>query len=216
MSLIQSIRERDPAQPSTLEVIFAYNGFHAVLFHRMNHFLYELGLKGLARFFSNIARILTGIEIHPGAKIGRRCFIDHGTGVVIGETAVIEDDVTIYHGVTLGGIGRIGVVDGKRHPTVRVGAIIGAGAQVLGDITIGENARVGANSVVTSNVDDGCTVIGVPARAIKCQESSNAYGMPSLEAIEAEAHIADRIIEEMRKIKQKLEMEDDNKDNWVI
>ena len=214
MSFIQSIRDRDPAQPTTAEVIFAYNGFHAVILHRMNHFFWGLGLRAFARFLANIGRLLTGVEIHPAADIGKNLFIDHGAGVVIGQTAIIEDNVTLYHGVTLGGIGFVGQVDGKRHPTVKSGAIIGAGAHVLGNITIGENARVGANSVVTSDVKQGCTVIGVPARTIKCEGSENAYGMPTLEAIEAEAHMADRIIEEMQKIKQKLHI--DGKDDWSI
>lgn len=214
MSLIQSIRDRDPAQPTYLEVVLGYNGFHAVVLHRMNHFFWNLGLRALARFLANFARLLTGIEIHPGATIGKNFFIDHGTGVVIGQTSIIEDNVTIYHGVTLGGIGLVGAVEGKRHPTLKSGAIVGAGAHVLGNITIGKNARVGANSVVTKDVDDECTVIGVPARTIKCDGGESAYGMPTLEAIDAEAQMADRIIEEMQKIKNKLQVDD--KDNWVI
>jgi serine O-acetyltransferase len=177
--LLQSIRKRDPAQPTFAEVLFAYNGYHAVCLYRMNHWIWGLGLRALARFCANITRILTGVEIHPQAQIGKNLFIDHGTGVVIGQTALIGDEVTIYHGVTLGGVGVEGQVSAKRHPTIGDGAIIGSGAQVLGDIVIGARAKIGSNSVVTSDIPEGCTAVGVPARIIKCAETARAYGMPT-------------------------------------
>lgn len=161
IELGRAIRARDPARPSWGEVIFSYPGLHAVLWHRLAHRLWGWGFRGLGRFFSHLGRMLTGIEIHPGARIGRRLFIDHGMGVVIGETAEIGDDVLIYHGVTLGGLS---FKPGKRHPTVLDGAIIGAGAAVLGPITVGRGARVGAHSVAVDSVPDGVTVVGIPAR----------------------------------------------------
>lgn len=206
--LIKSIRERDPASPTFTEVLFAYNGFHAVVLHRMNNFIWHLGLRGLARFFANITRMLTGIEIHPEANIGKNLFIDHGTGVVIGQTAVIGDNVTIYHGVTLGGVGRSGVVNGKRHPTIESGAIIGAGAQVLGDITIGEGAKVGANSVVTTDIPAHATAIGIPARVVGGDDKARAYGMPSREEMADLISTMDCLIREMGKIKKELNLKD--------
>lgn len=202
--LLRSIQTRDPASPTFAEVFFAYNGYHAVSIHRMNNFLWNLGLRALARFMANFARILTGIEIHPEAKIGKNFFIDHGTGVVIGQTAVVEDDVTIYHGVTLGGVGRVGQVNGKRHPTLKQGAIIGAGAQVLGNITIGAHAKVGANSVVSCDIPDGATAIGIPARVIGGDERARAYGMPSLKEMDELNHTLDSLVSEMDNIKQTL------------
>lgn len=160
---IASVFHRDPAARNTLEVLLNYPGLHAVLFHRLAHALWKRNFKQLARFVSTFARWMTGIEIHPGAKIGRRFFIDHGMGVVIGETAEIGDDVTLYHGVTLGGTSWHA---GKRHPTVREGVVIGAGAKVLGPIEIGANARIGANSVVIEPVPAGTTVVGIPGRAV--------------------------------------------------
>ena len=205
--LIKSIQARDPAQPTFAEVFVAYNGFHAVCFHRMNYWLWHLGLRALARFFANITRMLTGIEIHPAASIGKNFFIDHGTGVVIGQTAVIEDDVTIYHGVTLGGVGKVGEVSGKRHPTLRNGAIVGAGAQVLGDITVGVNSKIGSNSVVTSDIPDGATAIGIPARVVGGDDRARAYGMPSRKEMQDITFTVDCIIREMGKVKQELGMD---------
>ena len=207
--LIKSIRERDPANPTFAEVLFAYNGFHAVVLHRMNNFIWNLGLRALARFCSNITRVLTGIEIHPQAQIGKNLFIDHGTGVVIGQTAVIGDNVTIYHGVTLGGVGKVGTVDGKRHPTVESDAIIGAGSQVLGDITIGEGAKIGANSVVTTDIPAHATAIGIPARVVGGDDKARAYGMPSREEMADLISTMDCLIREMGKIKQKLNLKDE-------
>ncbi len=157
---------RDPAAQSVLEVVTAYPGFHAVLIHRVSHMLWNAGFKWPARFISHISRWLTGIEIHPGAQIGRRFFIDHGMGVVIGETAVIGDDCTLYHGVTLGGTTWN---KGKRHPTLHDGVVIGAGAKVLGPIEIGAGARIGSNSVILKTVPAGATVVGIPGHVIDMQ-----------------------------------------------
>ncbi|MCB1681351.1 MAG: serine O-acetyltransferase [Rhodospirillales bacterium] len=204
--LIKSIRERDPANPTFAEVLFAYNGFHAVVLHRMNNFIWHLGLRGLARFFANLTRFLTGIEIHPEATIGQNLFIDHGTGVVIGQTAIIGDNVTIYHGVTLGGVGKAGNVEGKRHPTIESGAIIGAGAQLLGDITIGEGAKIGANSVVTTDIPAHATAIGIPARVVGGDDKARAYGMPSREEMADLISTMDCLIREMGHIKKELNL----------
>jgi serine O-acetyltransferase len=160
---IASVFERDPAARNTLEVLTCYPGVHALLLHRLSHALWRLGLKWLARALSHLGRFVTGIEIHPGARIGRRFFIDHGMGVVIGETAEIGDDVTLYHGVTLGGTSWRA---GKRHPTLADGVVIGAGAKVLGPILIGRGARVGSNAVVVKDVPAGATAVGIPARII--------------------------------------------------
>lgn len=161
---IRSIRERDPAARSVLEVVTCYPGLHAVWGHRISHWLWRHDLKWLARLNSHLARWLTGIEIHPGAKIGHRFFIDHGMGVVIGETAEIGNDVTLYHGVTLGGVSWN---KGKRHPTLGNNVVIGAGAKVLGPFLVGDGARVGSNSVVVKEVPAGATVVGIPARVVQ-------------------------------------------------
>jgi serine O-acetyltransferase len=164
--LIRTIRERDPARPTWIEAATCYAGLHAVLIHRVAHALYGLRLQALARAVSHTGRFITGIEIHPGARIGRRLFIDHGMGVVIGETAEVGDDVLIYHGVTLGGLSLNNQAgpEGKRHPTVGDNVALGAGAQVLGPIHIGEGARIGANAVVSNDVPAAETVVGIPAR----------------------------------------------------
>jgi serine O-acetyltransferase len=167
---IACVFARDPAARSTWEVLTCYPGLKALWGHRISHWLWTHGLRWLARMNSQIARFLTGIEIHPGARIGRRFFIDHGMGVVIGETAEIGDDVTLYHQVTLGGTSWD---KGKRHPTLEDGVVIGAGAKVLGPITIGKGARVGSNSVVVREVEPGATVVGIPARVVdKAREPS--------------------------------------------
>jgi serine O-acetyltransferase len=160
---IAVVFERDPAARTTWEVITTYPGVHALIFHRFSHWLWNLRLRWLARFASHIGRFLTGIEIHPGATIGRRVFIDHGMGVVVGETAVIGDDCTLYHGVTLGGTSW---KKGKRHPTLENGVVIGAGAKVLGPITIGTEAKIGSNAVVVKDVPAGATAVGIPARIL--------------------------------------------------
>jgi serine O-acetyltransferase len=160
---VTSIMERDPAPKSRLEVLLCYPGLHAVWMYRFTHRLYKARLFLVARLVSQWARWMTGVEIHPGAEIGKRLFIDHGMGVVFGETAVVGDDVTIYQGVTLGGTGKN---RGKRHPTILNGVVIGAGAQILGDITVGTNSRVGAASVVIDDVPDNSTIVGVPGHII--------------------------------------------------
>jgi serine O-acetyltransferase len=167
---IAVVFERDPAARNTWEVITCYPGFHAMLFHRAAHRLWKAGLKWLARLVSHFSRWLTGIEIHPGATIGRRFFIDHGMGVVIGETAEIADDCTLYHGVTLGGTSWN---KGKRHPTLGKGVVVGAGAKILGPILVGDGARIGSNAVVVKEVPAGATAIGIPARIVEAEDSHN-------------------------------------------
>ena len=161
---IQSVFDRDPAARTSFEVLTTYPGLHAVMAHRLAHGLWKRGFKWLGRMVSNLARWLTGIEIHPGATIGRRFFIDHGMGVVIGETAVIGDDCTLYHGVTLGGTSW---EKGKRHPTLGNDVVVGAGAKVLGPIDIGNGARIGSNAVVVKGVPDNATVVGIPGRLVE-------------------------------------------------
>jgi serine O-acetyltransferase len=160
---IRAVKERDPAATSTLSVLFNYPGLHALWAHRFNHWLWKHGRRGIARYFSQVARWLTGIEIHPGATIGDRFFIDHGSGVVIGETTIIGDDVTLYQGVTLGGTGK---ETGKRHPTLEDCVVVGVGAAVLGNITIGRGSKVGGGAVVIDDVPPNCTVVGVPGRVV--------------------------------------------------
>ena len=169
-SEINTIKEKDPAMRSTAEIFFCYPGFYAILFHRINHYLWNHSLKFLARFFSTLARFLTGIEIHPGAQLGERVFIDHGMGIVIGETAIVGDDVLIYQGVILGGTTTKKV---KRHPTVEKGVIIGAGAKVMGNITIGEYSKIGTGAVVLKDVPPESTCVGVPGRIVKCKNQSH-------------------------------------------
>lgn len=160
---IASVFDRDPAAKSVLEILLCYSGLHALWFYRLNHWLWNHGMRLLSRWLSQVARLLTGIEIHPAAQIGRRLFIDHGMGVVIGETSVIGDDVTLYQGVTLGGTGK---EKSKRHPTIGNGVVIGAGARVLGNIRVGDNSRVGAGSVVLRDVPDNATIVGVPGHIV--------------------------------------------------
>lgn len=167
---ITTARRRDPAAHSRLEVLLNYSGLHAVWAHRLSHWLWRNRLRLPARINSQIVRFLTGVEIHPGARIGRRFFIDHGMGVVIGETAVIGDDVMIYHGVTLGGKGR---GKGKRHPTLQNGVVVGAGAQILGDVTIGARSVIGANAVVVHDVPADSTAVGIPATAQPSRPEQN-------------------------------------------
>jgi serine O-acetyltransferase len=160
---VRTTLERDAAARSTIEVFLCYAGLHAIWIYRISHWLWRYRWFTLARFLSQIARWMTGVEIHPAAVIGRRLFIDHGMGVVIGETTVVGDDVLLYQGVTLGGTGKD---VGKRHPTIQNGVVIGTGAKVLGNITVGENCRIGANSVVLREVDANCTVVGVPGHIV--------------------------------------------------
>ncbi len=173
---MRSIFNRDPAARSTMELLLAYPGLHAVWAHRTEHWLWEHGFKLLARWFSHITRFLTGIEIHPGAQIGSGFFIDHGMGVVVGETAVIGKCVTMYHGVTLGGTS---LKKGKRHPTIEDEVVIGAGAKILGDIIIGAHSRIGANAVVVRSVPPNSVVVGVPGQVVV--RSQPAEAGPDLE-----------------------------------
>ena len=165
-SLVDRIMEVDPAAIHKINVIVNYPGVHAMFFYRITHFLWNIKFKFTARFLSQVARFLTGIEIHPGATIGKRLFIDHGMGVVIGETTIIGDDCTLYQGVTLGGVGT-GNHTTKRHPTLLNNVMISAGAKVIGNVTIGNNSIVGASSVVLKDVPENCTVIGIPGRIVR-------------------------------------------------
>ena len=169
---VRCVMDRDPAARSSLEVVLCYAGLHAVWMHRITHRLWQANLRLLARWLSQVARWLTGIEIHPGATIGPRFFIDHGMGVVIGETAEIGAEVTIYHGVTLGGVD---LSHGKRHPTIEDGVVIGAGAKVLGAITVGTNTRIGANAVVVKDVEPNMVVVGVPGKPVERRKKQPAH-----------------------------------------
>lgn len=178
---IQAYRERDPAARSSLEVFFSYPGLHAVLWHRLAQRFWRRGATGLARFIAHLGRFFTGIEIHPGATLGRRLVIDHGMGLVIGETAEIGDDVTLYHQVTLGGTS---LSHGKRHPTIGNNVIIGAGAKILGAITVGDGARIGANALVIKPVPAGTTMVAAPANALdraRRDPCFDSYGTPCSE-----------------------------------
>jgi len=166
---VRCVFDRDPAARSTFEVLTCYSGVHAILLHRLNHRLWGLGLHWVARFLASTGRWLTGIEIHPGARIGRRFFVDHGTGVVIGATAEIGDDVTLYQGVTLGGRT---LNAGKRHPTLGNNVVVGAGAKILGPFEVGDDARIGSNAVVLDPVPAGATVVGIPGRVVRCRDDN--------------------------------------------
>ena len=204
---IDAVLERDPAARSRIEVVFCYPGFHAMLLHRLSHGAWCRGFRFTGRFISHIGRILTGIEIHPGATIGRRVFIDHGMGCVIGETAEIGDDVTLYHGVTLGGV----TLDReRRHPTLENGVIVGSGAQVLGPIRIGEGARIGANAVVIRDVPAGVTMVGVSAkqvlpRARTWEAGFRAYGTPSGDVPDPTGKALEGVLGELEKMRKRLE-----------
>ncbi|WAN11083.1 serine O-acetyltransferase [Stutzerimonas balearica] len=179
---VRCVFQRDPAARSTLEVLTTYPGVHAIMLYRFAHRLWRREWRYAARLLSFAGRLLSNVDIHPGARIGARFFIDHGAGVVIGETAEIGDDVTLYHGVTLGGTSWR---KGKRHPTLGDGVLVGAGAKILGPISIGANARVGANSVVVQNVPDGCTVVGIPGKVVRLREA----GRPNVYGIDLDHHL---------------------------
>lgn len=166
---IDTYKKNDPSARTTLEIVLTYPGLWAVGYHRVAHFLYQKNFKLVARMLSMSARRMTGIEIHPGATIGRRLFIDHGMGVVIGETAIVGDDVIIFHGVTLGGRGD---EKGKRHPTVQDGVLLSAHAQIIGNVTIGKSAKIGANAVVLKDIPEGVTAVGIPAKVVKSKEEN--------------------------------------------
>ena len=214
---IRCVFDRDPAARNTFEVITTYPGVHALLLHRFAHVLWNLDLRWLARVVSTLSRWLTGIEIHPGAKIGRRFFIDHGMGVVIGETAEIGDDCTLYHGVTLGGTSW---KKGKRHPTLKNNVVVGAGAKVLGPIVLEDGARIGSNAVVVKGVSAGATVVGVPGRVVKATKATtseeqqrvatakklgfDAYGATS-DAPDPVANAINSLLDHVHKMDSKME-----------
>ena len=205
--------ERDPAASSRFMVAISYPGFHAVVWFRLAHWLWSNRLVVLARFVGNIGRFLTGVDIHPAAKIGSRLVIDHAIGVVIGETAEIEDDVTLYHNVTLGGIAPAveseAQKDVKRHPTLLSGAIIGSGAQVLGPVTVGRNARVGANAVVVKDVPANCTVVGIPAQPVATSSCSpnqfSAYGTPTDDIPDPDAKAMGAMLNEISTLRMRVQ-----------
>jgi serine O-acetyltransferase len=198
LDLIRAAMARDPAArgvSGVLEIVFTYSGVHAVLMHRASHFLWKLGIPFFPRLLSQITRHFTGIEIHPGAVIGRGFFIDHGMGVVIGETTIVGDDVTLYQGVTLGGTGK---ETGKRHPTLGNDVVVGCGARVLGSITIGNDVRIGAGSVVVKDVPDDCTVVGVPGRIVR------EGGRRAVEAPLAHDAIPDPLLRQLEALEERV------------
>jgi len=217
---LDSFITRDPAARSRVEVFFCYPGYHAVLFYRVASALWRRKFFLLGRFVSNIGKILTGIEIHPGAIIGRRFFIDHGNGVVIGETSDIADDVTLYQGVTLGGTS---LEKGKRHPTLENGVIVGSGAQVLGPITVSERARIGANAVVLKDVPKGATMVGIPAKIVmgrdkKQADEFTAYGTPTEDLPDPVARSFESLRSQLNTLTERVEelegeLDRNNKDN---
>lgn len=190
---LTAIKERDPAARSRLEIFLLYSGFHAVLWYRFSHFLFRHHLFFLARFISQLARFLTGVEIHPGAEIGRGLLIDHGSGVVIGETAVIGDNCTIYQGVTLGGTGK---ERGKRHPTLGNNVMVGSGAKILGPFTVGDNARIAAGAVVLDTVPPDSTAVGVPARIAR----RDGQRVDILDQV----HVSDPLAQELIRLKRRV------------
>ena len=214
---IRSVFDRDPAARNMFEIITCYSGVQAVIIYRLTHLLWGYKLYWLARFISTFARLITGIEIHPGAIIGRRFFIDHGMGVVIGETSEIGDDCMIYHGVTLGGTSWD---KEKRHPTLMDGVIIGAGAKILGPVTLGKNVRVGSNSVVVRSIDDNETVVGIPGRVVRkksseidtfdsyAASSSGTTNDPTLQAVNSIIERLAEMDEKMAKLTPELENHD--------
>jgi len=202
---IDSVYSRDPAARNFLDVLTTYPGLHAIWMYRLTHKLWIRKWLWLSKFISTLVRIATGIEIHPGAVIGRRFFIDHGLGVVIGETAEIGDDVTLYHGVTLGGTSWDG---GKRHPTLEDNVVVGAGAKILGPITIGNNARVGSNAVVIRNVAEEATVIGIPARIVSRKRHTNKFDAYSARNTQRDPvrNALDMVVEHVQAIDEKIKV----------
>lgn len=192
---INAARKRDPAAKSFLEILLLYQGLHALISHRTAHFLYKNRIFFIARLISQVSRHMTGIEIHPGAQIGKRFFIDHGLGVVIGETTIIGDDVLLYQGVTLGGTG---IEKGKRHPTIGNNVVVGAGAKILGNITIGDNSYIGANAVVVKDIPPNSTVVGVPGRITK-QDGRK------IELSLDHAHVLDPLVQNIEELEKRIE-----------
>ncbi len=217
---VDSFFSRDPAARSRLEVFLCYPGFHAIIFHRLANWIWRKNFKTLARFISAFSRFLTGIEIHPGATIGKNLFIDHGMGVVIGETAIIGDNVTIYHGVTLGGVSPQDVAKGaKRHPSIGNDVIIGSGAQLLGAIEVKSGAKIGSNAVVISDVEENAIMVGIPARKvvkkseIKDSEKFSAYAATSAGDIDSRQLIIDNLSKQIDILSKRLEeIERNNKE----
>ena len=210
--------ERDPAARSTLEVIFAYPGFHAIFLHRIANWLWNNQLNLMARGLSHISRFLTGIEIHPGAKIGKCFFIDHGMGVVIGETSNIGDNVTIYHGVTLGGTS---FTRGKRHPTIEDNVTIGAGAKILGPLTVGSNSKIGANSVVIVDVPPNSTVVGIPGKIVLKEEFPVYPGLEHNKLPDPEQRAIQSVMEQVRELEKRInslesELEKAKEENQIL
>ncbi|MDP8264115.1 MAG: serine O-acetyltransferase EpsC [Candidatus Aceula lacicola] len=191
---IKSAKEKDPAAAGNLQIVFLYSGLHAIVFYRIAHMFLKQGIPLLPRFISQLAKFLTGIEIHPGAKIGRGLFIDHGMGVVVGETTIIGKKVTLFQGVTLGGTGK---EMGKRHPTLGDNIVVGAGAKILGNIKIGSNSYIGANAVVLKEVPSNTTVVGVPGRVTK-QDGKK------IDTMMDHVHVLDPVMEQMEELKQKI------------
>ena len=192
---INAIFERDPAAASFLEVLFTYSGLHALVFYRIANMFFKMRIPFLPRLISQFGRFFTGIEIHPGAKIGNGLFIDHGMGVVVGETTIIGDNVTMYQGVTLGGTGK---EKGKRHPTIGNNVVVGAGAKVLGNITIGDNSYIGSNAVVIKDVPDNSTVVGVPGRITKQDGKKIDIGLDHV-------HVLDPLLQEIDELKKRID-----------
>jgi len=198
---LAAIKRNDPAAKSTLEVLLTYSGFWAVVFYRMAHFFYRHNYRLIARMISQTARFFTGVEIHPGAKIGSGVFIDHGSGVVIGETAILGNNITIYQGVTLGGTGK---ETGKRHPTIKDGVMISAGAKLLGSFSVGENAKIGAGSVVLEEVPPNATVVGIPGKIVKIND---------IRVCDLDHSLPDPVWDEIGKLQERIDELVNNKTN---
>jgi len=209
---IEAVFERDPAARSTLEVVLTYSGVHAIWAHRIAHSLYKRKFFFLARIISQISRFLTGIEIHPGAKIGKRLFIDHGMGVVIGETCEIGDNVTIFQGVTLGGTGK---EKGKRHPTIEDHVIIATGAKVLGSFTIGAHSKIGAGSVVLQEVPPHSTVVGIPGRVVKQNGHKVSDPLDHTNLPDPDSDLLKRMQEELEKLRAEIEQLKEEKKQYA-
>ena len=196
---IESALERDPAATSAIEIILTYSGFHAIVLHRITHALYNAKIPFLPRFLSHVGKFITGIEIHPGVTIGKNLFIDHGMGVVIGETTIIGDNVTLYQGVTLGGTGK---EKGKRHPTLGNSIVVGTGAKVLGNITIGDNSYIGANAVVIKDVPPNSTIVGVPGRITKQDGKKIDISLDHI-------HVLDPIMQDIEELERRIKKLED-------
>jgi len=213
-----AVFERDPAARTNLEVIFTYSGFQAIFFHRLAYWLWQKRMKLIGRCLSHLSRFATGIEIHPGAKIGNSFFIDHGMGVVIGETSEIGNNVTIYHGVTLGGTS---FTRGKRHPTIENNVTIGAGAKILGPLKIGNNSKIGANSVVIKDVPPNTTVVGIPGKIVTKEEFPVYSGLEHNKLPDPEALMLQSLVEQVNKLEKKIktletELKETKEENRVL